>query len=201
MAKLLSSRAPTVTFIHVKAIHLGFKRPSPARVNRNGGRGGPREGEGSSAFSSAGCGHPGALTHPGPTHADVDAGRGHVAAVVEVILDRAPRIELLRRHRRLFAALTPLPGSAAPRRAPSRAAERLDGGSLLPAAAVGRRCIRQSRLRRAVAVVSPSEGRIVPALPEQPNSTVPHRRAFGRLCALALPPIAYINASRRVEFY
>ena len=39
MAKLLSSRAPTLTFIHVKATHLGFKRPSPARVNRNGGGG------------------------------------------------------------------------------------------------------------------------------------------------------------------
>lgn len=35
-----------------------------------------------------------------PTHADVHAGRSHVAAVVEVIFNGVPRVQLLRRHRR-----------------------------------------------------------------------------------------------------
>lgn len=78
-------------------------------------------------------------TPPVPTHADVDAGRGHVGAIVEVIFDGAPRVELLRRrHRRRHR----LPQqrrqpprfrerqsrSAPPSRALRRAAELVDGG-------------------------------------------------------------------------
>lgn len=79
------------------------------------------------------------------THADVDAGRGHVAAIVEVILDGAPRVQLFRRHGRarlrfrgawpeqaappsgrVHRSRVPPPRCVAPSRALRRAAERID---------------------------------------------------------------------------
>lgn len=82
----------------------------------------------------AGQGRGGPSSPPAPTHADVDAGRGHITAVVEVILDGAPRVALLRRrhgHRPppLTQQRPPPPRCRAPSASMAPSAERLDGGA------------------------------------------------------------------------
>lgn len=120
------------------------RRPPPApfaRPARGGSRGLSARAGGGLRGGLGGRGVWRPYTPPVPTHADVDAGRGHVGAIVEVIFDGAPRVELLRRHHR-HRRRHGLPQqrrqpprfrerqsrSAPPSRALRRAAELVDGG-------------------------------------------------------------------------